>query len=143
MSARDVVEMLGGEQTLRRKVGNPMAMVAAVREGLPYRSLEAVMQTLGLSRQEVSEVLSLPPRTLARRKQQRRLQAGESDRLYRLARVGARAVDVLGSAQDAVVWLRQTNRALGGAAPLELLETDAGVEQVDEILGRIEYGMFS
>lgn len=143
MGAIGVVELLGGERVLRRKLSGPLQMVEALRAGLPYKSLEAVMETLGLSREEASTVLSVPMRTLVRRKQERRLRADESDRLYRLARVAARAVDVLGSSEDAAKWLRRSNLALGGVAPLELLETDAGAEEVDEVLGRIEYGMFS
>lgn len=33
--------------------------------------------------------------------------------------------------------------ALGGEVPLNLLDTEAGVEQVDDILTRIEYGVYS
>ncbi len=39
------------------------------------------------------------------------LPADESDRLSRVARVAAQAVDVLGSEANAVAWLRQPNRA--------------------------------
>jgi len=143
MATTPVVEILGGEKVLRRKVSSPLKLVEAVREGLPYSSLQAVMDALGLSRQEASRVLSLPLRTLDRRKRQRRLQALESDRLYRLANIATRAIDVLGSPHHAALWLRSPNRALGGVVPLELLDTELGAEQVDEILGRIEYGMYS
>lgn len=141
--ATSPVEMLGGEKILGRKVSSPMGMVDALRRGLPYSSLAAVMQALDLSRQEASRVLSLPLRTLDRRKKERRLQADESDRLYRLANIAARAVEVLGSPHHAALWLRHPNRALGGAVPLELLDTELGAEQVDEILGRIQYGLYS
>jgi len=135
--------MLGGEKTLRSKISSPMTMVDILRKGLPYPSLEAVMRTLGLSREEASEILMLPMRTLVRRKRQRRLRADESDRLYRLARVAARAVEVLGNAEVAGRWLRHSNRALGGVVPLDLLDTEIGAQQVEEILGRIEWGLYS
>jgi len=32
---------------------------------------------------------------------------------------------------------------LKGTAPMDLLDTDAGAEQVDELLTSIEYGIFS
>jgi putative toxin-antitoxin system antitoxin component (TIGR02293 family) len=143
MTTTPVLEMLGGEKILGRKVSSPLKLVDALREGLPYSSLQAVVRALGLSRQETSRILSVPLRTLDRRKRQRRLQADESDRLYRLAHIASRVVEVLGSAEHAARWLRHPNRALGGVVPLELLDTEAGARQVDEILGRIEFGMYS
>ena len=40
-------------------------------------------------------------------------------------------------------WLEEPNRALGGASPLEMLDTDVGAEAVRDVLGRIEDGVFS
>ena len=140
-SATILIDLLGGERIVGRKAESKW--VALLRAGLPYPALESVMKTLGLSREEVSELLSVPLRTLARRKREHRLHADESDRLFRLARIAARAVEVLGSKQNAAGWLRQPIRALNGAAPIALLDTAAGTEQVDEILGRIEYGLYS
>jgi putative toxin-antitoxin system antitoxin component (TIGR02293 family) len=88
-------------------------------------------------------MLSMPERTMARRQKQARLTADESDRLIRVARVMANAKRVLGSRDKAAHWLRTANRALDGAAPLSLLDTDIGAEQVSEILGRIEHGIYS
>jgi putative toxin-antitoxin system antitoxin component (TIGR02293 family) len=110
---------------------------------LPFRSLEKVMERFGLNREEISSALDLPPRTLARRKQERRLHPSESDRLFRLVRIAAQASAVLGSEEKAGRWLHTANRALGGKPPLELLDTDLGSRQVEEVLGRIEYGVYS
>ncbi|MCI0441640.1 MbcA/ParS/Xre antitoxin family protein, partial [bacterium] len=66
-----------------------------------------------------------------------------SDRVVRLARIGAMAAYVLGNEQKAAVWLHERNRALGGIPPLDILDTDIGTRQVEEILGRIEHGVYS
>jgi putative toxin-antitoxin system antitoxin component (TIGR02293 family) len=50
---------------------------------------------------------------------------------------------VLGSTDKAARWLHTENRALGGQTPLALLDTDLGTRQVEEVLGRIEHGVFS
>jgi putative toxin-antitoxin system antitoxin component (TIGR02293 family) len=114
-----------------------------VRAGLPYRSVETVAERFDLRREELSELLAVPQRTLARRKRERRLEPDESDRLFRLARLATRGVGVLGSADKVARWLKAPNRALGGRAPLALCDTDLGVRQVEEILGRIEHGVYS
>jgi putative toxin-antitoxin system antitoxin component (TIGR02293 family) len=67
----------------------------------------------------------------------------ESDRLLRLARVFARARQVFDDGESAARWMALPNRALGGVAPLTLLDTDIGVDQVREELGRIEHGIFA
>jgi putative toxin-antitoxin system antitoxin component (TIGR02293 family) len=61
----------------------------------------------------------------------------------RLARVAAQAQDIFESADTATSWLKRPNRGLNGHAPVDLLDTDAGTEQVVELLDRIEYGVYS
>jgi len=136
-------EILGGERTIGSSPRNEHDLIKIVRSGLPYAALESVLDLLGLPVDAVAASLSLPQRTLARRKKQQRLSAEESDRLLRLARVAAIAVGVFGDPQKASAWLQKPNRALGGVTPLSLLDTDAGVRQVERVLGRIEHGVFS
>jgi len=42
-----------------------------------------------------------------------------------------------------VHWLTTANRALGGEIPITLLDTSAGAHEVDAVLDRIEYGVYS
>ncbi|MGI9073821.1 MAG: type II RES/Xre toxin-antitoxin system antitoxin [Bryobacteraceae bacterium] len=139
---RGIAEILGGRAVLGR-LNKPEDLREAVRAGLPLISLHSLQESLQLSREGLSRMLSMPERTLARRQKQARLTADESDRLIRVARVMAHAIQVLGSRDKAVHWLRTGNRALDGTAPLSLLDTDVGTEQVSEILGRIEHGIYS
>ncbi|HEV2856430.1 MAG TPA: antitoxin Xre/MbcA/ParS toxin-binding domain-containing protein [Thermoanaerobaculia bacterium] len=136
----EIVEALGGRS---RPVNSPEDLKDWIREGLPFESLEFVMERFGFSREEVSTALDLPARTLARRKQEQRLHRDESDRLFRLVRIASQAAEVLGGDQKASRWLHAPNRALGGRPPLELLDTDLGSRQVEEVLGRIEHGVYS
>jgi putative toxin-antitoxin system antitoxin component (TIGR02293 family) len=142
-AATTIFETLGGPRVLRVSSAGLPELGETVRRGLPYAALEAVMRRLSLSREQVAEALHLPERTLARRKRERRLHPDESDRLFRLARIAAQATDVLGSPQKAATWLQSPNRALGGRVPLGLLDTDPGSRQVEDVLGRIEHGVYS
>ncbi len=139
-----IVEVLGGRKLLKtgRKI-SPGQLHERIRAGLPYKSLQALLTKLRLSRRDAVAVLHLPGRTLARRKHSQKLPADESDRLFRLARIGAQAVQVLGSEAKAATWLQRPNRALNGDPPLKLLETDIGARQVEQLLGRIEHGIVS
>lgn len=142
-AATAIYETLGGPRVLRDSRPGLMELGERVRRGLPYAALEAVMGQLGLSREQVAEALHLPERTLARRKKDGRLHPDESDRLFRLARIAAQAAEVLGSTEKAARWLQRPNRALGGRVPLGLLDTDPGTREVEEVLGRIEHGVYS
>jgi uncharacterized protein (DUF2384 family) len=67
--------------------------------------------------------------------------ADESDRLYRLARVIAHANRVFEDPDESADWIHAPNTSLGKQQPLTLLDTDIGVQQVDQVLGRIEHGI--
>ena len=59
-----------------------------------------------------------------------------------LADVVARAVEVLGSKPRALAWLRTPLGGLGGGTPLAAMAVAEGRQQVEDILGRIEHGVF-
>jgi putative toxin-antitoxin system antitoxin component (TIGR02293 family) len=55
--------------------------------------------------------------------------------------VTARAGEVFANRQKALRWLQSPNPALGGLSPLHAAETSEGWREVEDILGRIEYGI--
>lgn len=138
-----IVSLWGGEKTLGRQIRSENDLIEALRQGLPYAALERLMETVKLSRSEIASALLIPGRTLVRRKQEKRLAVDESDRLYRLARIVAHALAIFGDQDKVAAWLHRPNRALSGAIPLDLLDTDIGATRVDDVLGRLEHGVFS
>lgn len=117
--------------------------VECIRAGLPMVEFEALQELLGLGAEDLAGHLAISRSTLIRRRKSRRLDAQESDRLLRYARLYARAENVLGDAGAARGWLKRPARALGYATPLHFAETEAGVREVENLLGRIEHGVFS
>jgi len=112
-----------------------------VREGLPFAVLSAVMEQYGISRDVLCDLLHLSRRNFLRRKEQKHLSPDESDRVYRLARVLAHANRVCEDPDESADWIQTPNASLGKQRPLTLLDTDIGVQQVDQVLGRIEHGI--
>ncbi len=119
--------------------------VQAIRSGLSVDKALALGKLLKLQEAELAHLIGISHRTLLRHKQKKQaLQPVTSDRVYRLARILALAVDVFEDNLDvARTWLERPNRVLKGASPLEMLDTDAGAEQVTQLLNRIEYGVYS
>jgi putative toxin-antitoxin system antitoxin component (TIGR02293 family) len=137
----EVVSVLGGAKVLGRRARAPEDLAERVREGLPFAALEAVMGQYEISRAVLCDILHLSRRNFLRRKEQERLAPDESDRLYRLARVLAHANRVFEDPDESADWIHAPNSSLGKQQPLTLLDTDIGVQQVDQVLGRIEHGI--
>jgi putative toxin-antitoxin system antitoxin component (TIGR02293 family) len=72
-----------------------------------------------------------------------RLTPEQSDVVIRTAQTLAKAIDVLGDREKAAHWLTTPNRALGGEIPISLLDTSTGAHEVEIVLDRIEYGVYS
>ena len=53
------------------------------------------------------------------------------------------AVQALGTTQHARTWLAAPQHGLGGAIPLDYARTEVGAREVEDLLGRIEYGVYS
>lgn len=144
MGAFTVVDVLGGESLLGAPAHPAAALAQLVRQGLPAETLARLAERLDLRQAEISEKLGIPQRTLTRRLARHgRLTAAESDRAVRLAQVFATATSTLGNEEKAAQWLKAPNRALRGCRPLDQLDTDPGVREVESILGRIAYGVYS
>jgi putative toxin-antitoxin system antitoxin component (TIGR02293 family) len=144
MTVAAITAVLGGRQTLKRKVASDSDLVRITREGLPVDTLTLLARELSIERKTLAKLVGISDRTLNRRiASASRLSPEESDRIVRLARVVAKTKDTLGTSEKASRWLQSPNMALDDQKPLDLLDTDVGARSVETILGRIEYGMYS
>ncbi len=142
-SPETVAEVLGLLDETGVTINHDLDLVTAVREGLPVSLIAKAVDAGLLTLVEVDRLI-LPRRTLSHRKAQpdQRLSKDESDHLTRVIRAISLANETLGSREKSHRWLRKPNKALGGIAPLELLDTDGGARLVEQVLGRIAYGVY-
>jgi putative toxin-antitoxin system antitoxin component (TIGR02293 family) len=98
-----------------------------------------------LTQEEAANLLGVPVRTYQRwlTDPTKKLDSATGGRYYRTIKVIQHAVTLLGSLENALEWLRGGQRALGGRVPFDLLGTDPGAEAVEDLLGRIEYGVIT
>jgi putative toxin-antitoxin system antitoxin component (TIGR02293 family) len=137
-----IIEVLGGSKIVGGSIANELDLARVVRMGLPAIAVRKTADFLGLTNEEIEPIISR--RTLDRRSQgEQRLSLEESDRLVRLARIAALALDTFGDHHKALVWMRRPNRALGGETPMALSITNPGARLVENILGRMAHGVFS
>jgi len=144
VEAKAIIEVLGGRKVLGQTIKNSEDLTRLIRKGLPAGSITALAQKLQIGNSVLSRKLGIPQRTLTRRLSEASLLTpAESDRTVRMARVYANAVEMIGDEGRAILWLTTPNRALGGERPLDQLDTDVGARLVEDILGRIAYGVYS
>ncbi len=118
-------------------------VIETITEGLPAVLAREMATRLTVTMEEMAGLLRLTPRTMQRRLEDGRLEIGESERLWGLARVFFRAVQVLESEAAAVQWFKSPIQVLGWATPMSLAYTAVGLRELENILGRIEHGVFS
>ena len=116
------------------------AAIDATRRGLSVSAVDALVETGRLSLSEIDRIV-LPRKTQSHRRGLGALTPDQSDRLIRVARVIAAAEKTFGSSEKAHRWLRRKTTALGGDAPLDLLDTSGGARQVERLLSRIDHGL--
>ena len=120
------------------------ALIRKVQTGLPFRALESLSSESGFSISEIGATMQVPERTLARRRVAGRFSSEESEKLLRLSHVFEQAVSLYeGDVKAAVAWLRSPKRALSYNPPLTYARTEIGARQVEDLIGRLEQGVFA
>ena len=125
------------------KAKHPTELVRQIQKGLRFSELETLQNSIGMPFEQLAAKLSISRSTLQRRKTNGRLSPDESDKVMRFARLLEHATDVFGDVDKARAWLKFPQRGLGGAVPLDYAETEIGAREVDNLLGRIDYGVYS
>lgn len=132
-----IAEVLG----LVKPVHSLFDLSDAVAKGLPKRSLKNTVQHLSADRATIRDISNqlIPPATYKRRKGA--LSPQESERVERIARVYATALDVWDSEDDAREFLFKGHPMLKGKRPVDAAFSELGARQVEHILAKIKYGL--
>ena len=117
-------------------------MIVILKQGLPADAFDRLRDRLNVSDNLLSSIVQISKRTLNRRRQDGRLKTDESERVLRIARVYDKALEVFESEEAVEGWLKKPARGLGRKVPLEYSDTDLGAQEVVNLLGRIEHGVF-
>jgi putative toxin-antitoxin system antitoxin component (TIGR02293 family) len=123
---------------------NTASLIKILGIGLPVTELTDLQASLAVPAEKLAPMLGISKATFHRRKREgKRLGSAESDRVLRFARLLGKAIQVFGDQDDARQWLNSSQFGLGGAVPLEFAKTEVGAREVENLLGRIEHGVYS
>lgn len=136
-----VTQVLGGRRTLKRHIRTTAELAAAVEAGLPRASLDIVVRRVaGEGAQATQLKYRIVPKTTLQRRSGR-LSLEESERLERLARLTALAEQVWERPDLAHEFMVSHQPQLGGERPVDLVRTELGVRQVEDLLWSLEYSL--
>lgn len=126
------------------KRASGLTIIEQAQQGVETAHVDQVANLLGISLKEMATVLQVAERTLHRFRNEGRLDAQASERLVLLENLAAHGLLVFDGRADAFAdWLRHPLRELKRQSPLQLLTTISGFGLADDVLTRIEYGVYS
>jgi len=112
--------------------------------GITKGAVNTLASHLGISRKYISEnIFDISVKTFERKEDKARLDKKVSSHALEIARVLQHAFEVFRDKEKVKRWLNSQNRALNNFKPVELLDTLTGINMVNDILGRIEEGVYS
>jgi len=127
----------------KAKSTHPTELIRRIQKGLPFSELQGLRKQLDLPLDDLASKLSISRATLHRRKSGGRLSSEESDKVMRFSRLLEHAASVFGNVERGRAWLKFPQYGLGGAVPLDYAKTEIGAREVDNLLGRIDYDVYS
>lgn len=124
------------------KPASDFAVIKTSREGVFRSVADEVSELVKLTDNEMAYLLGMTPRNLHRIPSDKRLGTDASERLLLLKNVLIHALDTFEGKENIVRnWLKTPLNELDDQTPLQLMDTITGFGLVDDVLGRLDYGL--
>jgi len=120
-----------------------MEKLALVEKGISKESLESLKAMAGLDYDQLAQVLNVARATLINKKSPDKFNTDLSDKIMSLADIFSFGFEVFEDQDHFRKWLQSPLQALGGKKPFDLLHSSFGREEVRNLIGRIEHGVYS
>ena len=140
-----VVAYLGGAKVIRMQPRTAAEVHDLIVKGLPGETIAHVVErTQHLNQQKVATALGISARTIQRRRAgSAKLSPEQGDKAWTFSELMVRATEVLGGEREAERWFDTPAMALGQRRPIDLLGSSVGAALVGDLLGRMEYGVYT
>ena len=116
--------------------------ITMIRSGISKKELEKVKEQSGLDYDSLSSILSVSRATLINKKGADKFDAATSERILLLADTLAYGQSVFEDKDRFNTWMKSSNKALGNKPPISIMDTVYGIREVQNLIGRIEHGVF-
>lgn len=133
------IDFLGGQKIL----GKSKSLSVLAEKGLPKQSLVFFLRKSRLDEKRVFRYLDVTKRTLDNYKPEERMRLYISDRLIHLAELYAKGKELFNGIDEFTEWLNLPSIDLEGEKPIDQIHSRKGIDDLLEILGRIEHGILA
>ena len=121
----------------------PFEKMEKLQQGLSKTHLESLKIRTELDYDKLSHVLSVTRSTLIKKKGEQTYSFAVGERMLDLADIYSYGYKVFEDESKFRDWMFKPNHALGGKAPYDILDNQFGRQEVKNLIGRIEYGVYS
>ena len=133
-----------GKKYIKEDIESPFDYIIIASKGIEADVLKNFINYFNVSQETTASLLNISSPTIYRWiKGNKKLDMVYSVKLFEIAELFIYGSRVFESEENFFKWLRLPNTALGGMEPMKLLELPGGVSKVNDIIGRIEHGIFS
>jgi putative toxin-antitoxin system antitoxin component (TIGR02293 family) len=133
-----------GRKYIHAKIESPFDFITIASRGVNARVIANFRKYFNIPRESAAEMLNISDATVYRWiRKNKKLKKNYSVQLFELADLFLYGNEVFGSNESFFKWMELPNTALGGLEPKELLDVPGGVSKVRDLIGRIEYGVYS
>ncbi len=114
-----------------------------VRDGVSKKDLELLKSKAELDYTMLAKALSVTRATLINKKRTQKFNSSLSEKILGMADLYSYGFEVFEDEARFNQWMARPNKALGGQAPYDLIDNQFGREEVKNLIGRIDYGIYS
>ncbi|MDD4578975.1 MAG: DUF2384 domain-containing protein [Anaerolineaceae bacterium] len=140
---KKLTEVLG-KKNVPTKIESPFDFITLANKGVNVSVILNFSKYFNLTKDMVAQILDVSEPTLYRwLKANKTLDRNFSVKLFEIVDLFLYGEEVFGDRNAFFKWLNLSNQTLGGLEPKELIEIPGGVSKVKDVIGRIDYGVYS
>lgn len=118
------------------------SILNTVRNGIVFSKFSKLLASFPFSLTDWSWFLGMSERTLQRyRKERKTFDKLQSEKILHIYILYNRGVDIFGNSVNFNAWLAAPNIAFGGEMPKQFLDSNFGIEFINDTLTRIVHGI--
>jgi putative toxin-antitoxin system antitoxin component (TIGR02293 family) len=143
---RQTIDLLGGALVSKKALRSDLEVHEVLLKGMSGKVLTFVVRHAKiLERSDFLKVAGISFRTVQRfsATSNKLLSREQSGRVWKFAEILARAIEVFGTREEAERWLATPAIALDQHRPVDLLASPVGIEMVEQLLGRLKFGVYT
>jgi putative toxin-antitoxin system antitoxin component (TIGR02293 family) len=114
-----------------------------IEDGISKKALESFKEKAGLDYDQLAEFLNVARATLINKKGEDKFNRDVSDKIVSLVDIYSYGYEVFEDREKFNQWIFRSNKALGNQAPFNFLHNTFGRQEIKNLIGRIDYGVYS